>query len=127
MTTTPIKLVDFDREPLQPVEFPNGHVYEVKPLGVEEYGLLEGLVAAQDAARALELLRRILQGVTDADLSLLTPRMVIGIVMHARHQLELVKETISGGGSLADLATAATHNGKKARPKPMAPGSKVIQ
>ena len=110
MTTNsePIHLADFD-PPLEPVQFPNGHVYEVRPLGEAQYKLMEDIAKQGSVTDALELLRAILPGVTDADLSLLTPRMVTAIFLHARHQLHAVMEQLKHGGSLvAEVAAAAT-------------------
>ena len=53
MTSTPFRLIDLETEPLEPVEFPNGHVYEVRPLGVEEHRLFEELAVHHDVPRAL--------------------------------------------------------------------------
>lgn len=103
-----IRLADFTL-PLEPVEFPNGHVYEVKPLGVAEYRLFEQIAKDQDVARGLDLLRAILPGVTDADLNLLTPRMATAIILHARHQLHMVMDQLKNGGSLEAEAAAAVH------------------
>lgn len=103
----PVRLLDFD-PPLEPVQFPNGHTYDVRPFGEAEYRLIEKITKDNDAAAAFDLFRAILPGVTDADLALLTQRMITAIILHARHQLKFVKDQLKNGGSLkAELAAAA--------------------
>lgn len=103
-----IRLADF-AAPLEPVQFPNGHTYDVRPFGEAEYKLFEKIAKDHDVPQAIELLRAILPGVTDADLGLLTPRMTTAIILHARHQLHMVMDQLRNGGSLAAEAAAAVH------------------
>ena len=110
-----LKLLDFE-QPLEPVEFPNGHAYAVKPLDAAGYELLQQVEVSRSAEAAMQLLRLLLPGVSDADLSLLTPRMVTAIVMHARHQLDLVLTALKNGGAPAAMTTGPRRRSKRKTP-----------
>lgn len=111
-----IRLLDLE-QPLEPVEFPNGRTFQVRPLDAGGYELMQQVEKSQDYTQALTLLRRLVPDATDADLATLSARMVTGIILHARHQLDAVLDSLKKNGSVAPPKPATPAPPSTARSK----------
>lgn len=116
-----LRLVDLEAPP-EDVELPNGRIFSVRPLDGPGYAL------AKDASTGTEATLKFFQYVLIpkdgeepfglADLSTLSPGMVVGLLAHSKRQLDLVLDALKNGHALA-VTTAST--GQRSTPKMTTP------
>lgn len=112
-----IRLLDLE-QPLEDVEFPNGRKLQVLPLDAAGYELMQEMSKSGDYTKSLELIKRLVPDATSADLATLSPRMCLGIVLHARHQLDTVLENLKKNGTPFPLVpTPAVPSTARSKPK----------
>jgi len=123
-----VKLPDLE-PPLEPLEFANGRVYHVRPLGAVGRRLLDELRRRNDPARVRALLQHIVPDATDDDLAELSPREAVALLAHASGGITpAVAAALKQPGPIADVAAAAGRAMTNASPtRPHARQARMIQ
>lgn len=89
--------------PLEPVEFPNGREFAIRPLGPEEWEMLREVQRTSDGAKALELLARVVPDASAEDVASLGIEDVATLLTYAARQITKVLDNLknSAGGAAA--------------------------
>jgi hypothetical protein len=93
--------------PLEPVEFPNGRTFAVRPLDADSWEMLRAVQESKDGGKALALLKRVVPDASEEDFASLGIPHVGALLSYAANQIDLTLAAIknSSGGAAADKPT----------------------
>lgn len=96
---TRIRLLDLEEQATVPVEMPNGSDRTLHFFDAADYQLFLDVQRTQDSGDALRLLKRALRDAPDAEIALMTPKMVTHVILVAARKVDAARAVLEGNGS----------------------------
>lgn len=107
------------RAPLEPVKWPDGREFPVRPFGPAEWAAYRAMMACTDpeaaAERGLALLRRVVPTLDDAALAVMVPEDMVAVLGYAAGKISLVLDALKNGrtGQAPTTAQPTRRSGPK--------------
>ena len=104
--------------PLEPVKFPNGRVFEVRPLDAVGWEMMRTATESASDGDALALLTRCVPDATPDDMATLGIEDVQHLLLYATRKVRFAADAVKNSSGEAEPATAPTSPHSSPGPEP---------